>query len=433
MRLQALEARLQQAGRLAEGGEVLQAELLYLAILKDWPQAVQAMRGLAQLALLRGDTARAIEVLGQAVAMHPDDLQLETDHAAAMAAAGRTKDAAFLLGALVARDPSLFEAWLRLGFVRKAAGDVRGALAAWFEAVTRAQSVGRWGDQNTTPEHLRALVVHAVEQVRVGRRELLFASYEGLRTEHGAGALQRVDRALMGHLREWDAKPPDERQRPKFFFFPDLPSSPFLDPFLQPWARQLQSAFPEIRAEALRVWSEDQKFQNFLELSERGRMEDYLRAEGTAVAAWEAFFFYRHGRRFDSNHTRCPRTSAVLEALELCRIADHAPEICFSVLQPGTHILPHYGVSNVRVVMHLPLLVPPACALRLVDAGEHCWREGELVMFDDTFQHEAWNRSAQTRIVLLMDCWNPHLTPVERIAVKQLIEMMGRWRGATRG
>ncbi|MEO7339196.1 MAG: aspartyl/asparaginyl beta-hydroxylase domain-containing protein, partial [Caldimonas sp.] len=56
--------------------------------------------------------------------------------------------------------------------------------------------------------------------------------------------------------------------------------------------------------------------------------------------------------------------------------------------------------------------------------GIHAWTEGELVMFDDTFLHEAWNRSAQTRVVLLMDCWNPHLTAVERLACTQLIEMI---------
>jgi aspartate beta-hydroxylase len=72
--------------------------------------------------------------------------------------------------------------------------------------------------------------------------------------------------------------------------------------------------------------------------------------------------------------------------------------------------------------MHLPLIVPSNCALNLIDAGEHHWREGELVMFDDTFQHEAWNRSDRTRIILLMDCWNPHLSEVEKMAVKQIIE-----------
>ena len=112
----------------------------------------------------------------------------------------------------------------------------------------------------------------------------------------------------------------------------------------------------------------------------------------------------------------------MLENIELCRIENQAPEILFSVLKPGSHINPHHGVSNVRLVMHLPLVVPPGCALNLIDHGEHRWTEGQLVMFDDTYLHEAWNRSSQTRIVLLMDCWSPHLMGIERSAVKRLIE-----------
>jgi hypothetical protein len=158
-----------------------------------------------------------------------------------------------------------------------------------------------------------------------------------------------------------------------------------------------------------------------LDAREGDPVENVLTGDGPRPA-WEAFFFYRHGKRYDKNHERCPRTSEVLESIELCRIADEAPEILFSVLTPGTHIQPHYGVTNTRLVMHLPLVVPPDCALNLIDAGEHHWKEGELMMFDDTFKHEAWNRSSSTRIILLMDCWNPHLTAVEKAAVKQMIE-----------
>jgi aspartyl/asparaginyl beta-hydroxylase (cupin superfamily) len=58
----------------------------------------------------------------------------------------------------------------------------------------------------------------------------------------------------------------------------------------------------------------------------------------------------------------------------------------------------------------------------VVDHGEHHWKEGELMMFDDTFLHEAWNRSGEPRLIVLMDCWNPHLTEPEKAAVKQLVE-----------
>ena len=255
-----------------------------------------------------------------------------------------------------------------------------------------------------------------------GSAAAFHGAFDELRRQHGASELARVDRALAGYLRDWDSTPADDRQRPKFFFFPGLPNTPYHDPDLQPWAGQLRAAYPEIRAEAIRVLRRSAGCPT--SSLTRLEVEDYVGGDG-AAPSWEAFFFYRRGQRFDASHRRCPDTSRVLESIELCRIADQAPEILFSVLKPGSHIKAHHGVTNVRLVMHLPLVVPRDCALNLVDRGEHRWQEGRMVMFDDTFLHEAWNRSDQTRIVLLMDCWNPHLTSVEKVAVKQLIEAIG--------
>ena len=125
----------------------------------------------------------------------------------------------------------------------------------------------------------------------------------------------------------------------------------------------------------------------------------------------------------------CPRTAALLDALPLCRIREHAPEVMFSVLTPGTHILPHRGVTNTRVVCHLPLIVPEDCAL-VVGGETHAWREGEAVAFDDTYEHEAWNRGSSTRVVLIIDVWNPHLTAAERDAVATLAGSMGEFNKA---
>jgi aspartate beta-hydroxylase len=101
-------------------------------------------------------------------------------------------------------------------------------------------------------------------------------------------------------------------------------------------------------------------------------------------------------------------------------VRDLGPEVMFSFLSPGTHLLPHHGVTNARIVVHLPLIVPSDCALRV--GGEiHAWREGRLVFFDDTYEHEAWNRSGEMRVVLIMDCWNPHLSEAERAAAHDLM------------
>jgi aspartate beta-hydroxylase len=49
-------------------------------------------------------------------------------------------------------------------------------------------------------------------------------------------------------------------------------------------------------------------------------------------------------------------------------------------------------------------------------------------VFDDTYEHEAWNRSQQTRVVMIFDVWHPLLTEVERLAVADLVAAIGDFR-----
>ena len=104
----------------------------------------------------------------------------------------------------------------------------------------------------------------------------------------------------------------------------------------------------------------------------------------------------------------------------MVRLPAHAPECLFSKLTAGSHIRPHRGVTNTRLVTHLPLIVPGNGALR-VGGEDHVWQQGRCITFDDTFLHEAWNFSDHTRVVLLFDVWNPHMTEAEVAACSQLV------------
>jgi aspartyl/asparaginyl beta-hydroxylase (cupin superfamily) len=120
-----------------------------------------------------------------------------------------------------------------------------------------------------------------------------------------------------------------------------------------------------------------------------------------------------------------------LRRLPLCRIAGRTPTALFSLLRPGTHIPPHHGFLNTRLICHLPLIVPPGCALR-VGNETRPWKEGEVVIFDDSMEHEAWNRSSELRVVLLFDIWRPELTAAERGLVAGMLESIDRFGGARR-
>jgi aspartate beta-hydroxylase len=58
---------------------------------------------------------------------------------------------------------------------------------------------------------------------------------------------------------------------------------------------------------------------------------------------------------------------------------------------------------------------------------ERAWKTDEVLVFDDTFEHEAWNRSDHTRVILLMDAWHPELTEPERVALTELVEGIGHF------
>ena len=117
-----------------------------------------------------------------------------------------------------------------------------------------------------------------------------------------------------------------------------------------------------------------------------------------------------------------------MDTLPICRIPDKAPNVFFSILKAGSHIPAHTGVTNVRSVVHLPLIVPEGCEFR-VGGETRSWVQGRAFAFDDTIEHEAWNRSAADRAVLIIDVWNPYLSDHERAMICGLYEAADAQRG----
>lgn len=92
----------------------------------------------------------------------------------------------------------------------------------------------------------------------------------------------------------------------------------------------------------------------------------------------------------------------------------------FSSMSPNTQIAPHYGAGNIKLRCHFPLFVPKENEKAYLRVGsETChWKEGEMLMFDDTYEHEAGNLSSENRVILLIDIWHPDLHVQEREAIK---------------
>ena len=200
--------------------------------------------------------------------------------------------------------------------------------------------------------------------------------------------------------------------------YPFLPADEFFDRDHFPWLAELEAETPRIRAEAEALLASDDPGLTPYVTMPPGTPRN-IWTDLNNSHAWSALHLWKEGQRIDGACARAPITAAIVEKLPLAGIPGRAPTVFFSILQAGKHIPPHTGVTNTRTIIHLPLIVPGECTFR-VGGETREWREGEAFAFDDTIEHEAWNRSGRDRAVLILDCWNPHLSQHERDMICQL-------------
>ncbi|XP_016968297.1 aspartyl/asparaginyl beta-hydroxylase isoform X5 [Drosophila biarmipes] len=185
---------------------------------------------------------------------------------------------------------------------------------------------------------------------------------------------------------------------------PGLKAQPFWQPKETGYERQLDRLrlhWRAIREEGLALLGESGFFQDEAEL---------LRDQGV----WQQYELFAQGRRVKDNCRRTPITCGLLQEFPEsagCRRG----QVKFSVMQAGTHVWPHCGPTNCRLRAHLTLVAPESekTSLRVAEQ-ERTWREGELFVFDDSFEHEVWHNGSQPRLVLILDLWHPQLTPAQR-------------------
>ena len=207
--------------------------------------------------------------------------------------------------------------------------------------------------------------------------------------------------------------------QPSFLLFPGLPAIEFPDREHYPWLDAFDEATDEIRAEARAALADAAgDFVPYVSMPAGTPIDQWRELNNSR--RWSTYFLLRNGKPIEEHLARCPRTAALLASAPLCEIPGHAPTAFFSVLAPRTRIPPHTGVTNARLIVHLPLVVPPGCSYR-VGAERREWREGNAWVFDDSIEHEAWNGSDEPRIVLIFDVWNCFLTPAERDLVAALV------------
>jgi aspartyl/asparaginyl beta-hydroxylase (cupin superfamily) len=200
---------------------------------------------------------------------------------------------------------------------------------------------------------------------------------------------------------------------PTHHYYPGLPEIGFFDPGQFDWVPAIEAATATIREELSGVLAQDaDEFRPFPENAD-GMPMGVSKALGDK-RDWGVLPFCEQGWLYPDTIKRCPRTwDTVLNHAPLPRVAGWGPSVIFSLLKAGAHIGAHTGMYNTRLICHLPLIVPPGCRFRV--GGEiREWEAGKLLIFDDTIEHEAWNDSAEDRVMLIFDIWRPELGEAEK-------------------
>jgi aspartyl/asparaginyl beta-hydroxylase (cupin superfamily) len=213
-------------------------------------------------------------------------------------------------------------------------------------------------------------------------------------------------------------------QQPTSFYFPGLPQIQFYEREAFDWAEALEVQTPAIRAELDAVLAQTHDFPPYVENDPNRPLKTH---NLVANRDWGGFHLLR-GDPVEPNASMCPNTIAALRSVSQPVIHGRSPMALFSLLKPGTHIFPHNGLLNTRLICHLPLIVPEGCRLR-VGNETRAWEEGRLLIFDDSFEHEAWNDGASRRVVLLFEIWRPEINLEERAALTVLFEAIDEFRG----
>jgi aspartate beta-hydroxylase len=375
----------------------------------------------AAKALWAGDVATAVALYRELTTREPDIPANWIKFAAALRRGGDREAELEALDKALAIEPRLLPALLLKG----ANLEDRGQTIASGQVFKAALAVAPPPDRlpaNLVP-HIRRAQASAERyqaQFEAVVRERLGQVDPGAPSAHLERFNQSVD-VLLGRKSIY-------RQHPNSFYFAGLPETQFYDREQFPWLVKFEAATDLFLKEFEAVWQSDIGSEPYIAYPPGAPVDQWK--ELNHSPDWSAFHLIRNGAQNPVNATRCPGTAALVAKAPGPGLPKRSPNAMFSVLKPRTRIPPHTGETNVRLVVHIPLVIPEGTGFR-VGNDIRPWRVGEAFVFNDTIEHEAWNDSDQMRAVLIFDIWHPELSPVEREMVAQLMSATDEFLGRT--
>ncbi len=401
----------------AAAGRITESDQLLAQLARQVPHHPAVLNELGVRMLGRGAAEQAHALFVRATTGDPRHPTLWANLASSLKALGRREEENDALEKALELEPRHVSALLQRAQFLETSGDARNAARVYGQALQCIPP------DVEPPAAVSAALNHAKAQVAADRAELCVAleqSLAAVRTRHEVERQPRVEKCIdvVIHSRKVF------HSQPTWMYFPELPAIEFFDRSYFPWMQTLEAQWERIRDELLQVLMTDQEgLQPYIDFPLSAPLDQWRSLNKSR--SWSAYFLWNQGKAVSDHLARCPTTAAALDLPGRPQIEARAPTAFFSLLDPKTRIPPHTGVTNTRLTVHLPLIVPGRCGLR-VGATTREWVPGQAWVFDDTIEHEAWNESDAPRAVLIFDVWNPLLSESERDAVKTVTEVYGR-------
>lgn len=357
---------------------------------------------------------------------------------------GNVAEARGILEEAARLEPAEPEFWQRLATVRKLAGAPVMAVEAIDRALAlapldfvnlmmRAHLLDAMGHPEAGEAYGRALAQPRPDPLppilarTLARAEAAWAAHQHTLTGRLAQAVEASGADLTPAERARAARFASNiahltrtyHSEPTHFAWPGLREMEFHDRALFPWLEELESLTPTIRAEMDAVAkAPGASLVPYVKYADSEPLAQWR--ELNHNRDWTAIHLVERGRTVAANAAHCPATMDFLSRMDQPAIPGCAANAMFSLLAPRTHIPPHVGVANFRLLCHLPLIVPDRCWFR-VGATTRDFAEGRGWVFDDTIEHEAKNETECLRVILIFDLWHPDLSPAEREAISAAV------------
>ena len=411
----------QRAMALSQQGDTRATTRICQEILSIDRNHLSSLRFLADAALGSGNFSSAASYLATLLENSPGDLQALTQLGQALYRQGKLEQAVAVYTDYWRVKPGSSTIYLTLGCLHLELGNIDKAAQVFsLGEVVDHDLLSLWKNPDTSP---------GLAQMSKTAWETLCRHHTRLHIEavDAQGTLEQLKRIRDAVWPLADARAVNydhPRHRPQGFSIAYDTSPTFFDTAIFPWRELLELSYRDIRDEILTgldVATDGKPY-----LSNRHRLEGAQWEPLVNKLNWASVHLYQNGVANDKVMHKFPQTLKALGEVPLATTNGRPSEVFISVLAPHTRIPEHFGVSSAILTAHLPIEVPAGCGLQVLDETR-VPQAGKLMVFDDTWEHCAWNDSDQPRVVLIFELWHPELSGPEQEAIARSFQARETW------